>query len=560
MNTRNLPASALLVVLGAGATLFIGAFARFDTAGSLHASAEVPAAPALTQDDPPAEATAETPLPANLSPGLSELIKLAQAHVDESVILAYIKNSHQVFAPTADQILYLSDLGLSQEVIAAVVGSAPPSASPQPPSQIAAASAPAPVVPPAPWPTPDLASALPPPAALPQEADASGSPFYNDLAPYGSWVQQPDYGLVWQPTVMTINSEWRPYVDAGQWLYSDSGWYWNSDYTWGWATFHYGRWVNLPHRGWVWQPGNIWAPAWVAWRASDSYIGWAALPPGVGLNILAQLTYNSKPIGTNSTLGLPAWAYTFVNVSNLTSRNIPRRALPAQRNNALVQSSAVLNNYSIVSNRIFNGGAHPGAVGTARHRAVSQVALRAVSSLDEAGLGLDRKTLTVYVPPAVSSPDSARSPAASEKLPKEEPGALAANDSAAAAMEPAPSNLGDVPVQLPPLHYSSSGGAPMVRRNAGEIALDATPNPAPMQRGWPHGVLTPSVQHPTTPAPRLGGFNPPARPVEPTRIAVDSHPAPVESRPAQAEPAHVTPPAPPVSAPIASPSKSGKSF
>jgi len=554
MNTRNLPASALLVVIGAGATLFIGAFARFDPASSIHAAAEVPAAPALTQDEPPAEANAEPPLPANLSPGLSELIKLAQAHVDESVILAYIKNSHQVFAPTADQILYLSDLGLSQEVIGALVGSAPPGVIPQAPSQIAAAPAPTP----APLPTPPLASALPPPAAIPPEADASSSPFYNDLAPYGSWAQQPDYGLVWQPTVDTINPDWSPYVDAGQWLYSDSGWYWQSDYTWGWATFHYGRWVNIPHRGWVWQPGNIWAPAWVAWRSSDSYIGWAALPPGAGLNILAQLTYNSKPIGPNSTLGLPASAYTFVNVSNLTSRNIPRRAVPAHRINALVQSSAVLDSYAIVNNRIFNGGASPEAVGAGRHRAVPQVALRAVSSPDAAGLALDRKTLAVYVPPAASPADSAHSQAASEKLTKAEPGALAVNDSAEAAVVPVASNVGDVSVRLPPLHYSSPGVAPIVRRHAGEIAMDSTPNPGPIQRGWSHGIVTPSVEHPTTPAPRFGGFNPPARPSEPTRFAAESHPVPAENRPAAAEPAHVAAPAPAVSAPAGSPAKSGK--
>ena len=31
--------------------------------------------------------------------------------------------------------------------------------------------------------------------------------------------------------------------------------------------------------GWVGVPGNEWAPAWVSWRKSDDYVGWAPLPP-----------------------------------------------------------------------------------------------------------------------------------------------------------------------------------------------------------------------------------------------------------------------------------------
>jgi hypothetical protein len=553
MNTRNLPTSALLVVIGAAAILFIGAFARFDPASSLHPSG-IP--PPLIQNDPPGEAAAQPPLPANLSPGLSEIIKLAQAHVDESLILAYIKSSHQVFAPTADEILYLSDLGLSQDVIGALVKTAPPAVAPQPPQQIAAASAPAAM------PTPGMGPAAPPPASFQPEADAGASAFYNDLAPYGAWVQQPDYGLVWQPTVDTINPDWCPYVDAGQWLYSDSGWYWQSDYTWGWAVFHYGRWVNLPHRGWVWQPGNIWSPAWVAWRSSSSYIGWAALPPGASLNVLAQLTYNGKPIGANATLGLPASAYTFVNISNLTSHNLPRRVVPAPRIKALVESSVLLDSYAIINNRIFNGGASPDAVAAARQKAVPQVTLRGVSSPDAAGLALDRKTLAVYVP-ATASPagqtaaNTPRAETSSEKSPAHEPGALAENDSAEPAAVPVTSEAGDVSVQLPPLRYPSSAGVPMVGRHPGEINVNSSPNPAPPRRDWPRGFASAAVERPAAPAPapRFDGSNPSARQAESPRFAVESRPAQAENRPAPVEPARVAPPAP---APAPSPASSSK--
>jgi hypothetical protein len=387
---------------------------------------------------------------------------------------------------------------------------------------------------------------MPPVAAiLPQDANANAGAFYNDLSPYGAWVQQPDYGLVWQPTVETINPGWTPYVDAGQWLYSDCGWYWQSDYTWGWAVYHYGRWANVPHQGWIWQPGNIWSPAWVAWRSSSSYIGWAPLPPGAGLNVLGQLTYNSKPVAATSTLGLPASAYTFVHLGSLTSHNLPRRAEPATRIKTLVEPSVLMDSYSIVNNRIFNGGASREAVAAARGKAVPQVTLRSVSAPETAGLAMDRKTLAVYVPSAnspagQSAATTAGTQAAGEKSQGQETSMIAENNSAEAAALPVAPNDGDVSVQLPPLHYPSSASPPLAH------SRHRVTNLAP-SRGFP----ATTVEHPSTPAPRLDEFNPPVRQAESPRFAVENRAAPVQ-------PAHAAPPAPaPVSSSAGS-SKSGK--
>src|SRR5581483_6383145 len=103
--------------------------------------------------------------------------------------------------------------------------------------------------------------------------------FYDALAPYGAWIELENYGYVWQPRVALQNNRWRPYT-VGHWAYTDYGWTWMSDEPWGWATYHYGRWARLRRLGWVWVPGDEWAPAWVSWRYSDRYIGWAPLPPG----------------------------------------------------------------------------------------------------------------------------------------------------------------------------------------------------------------------------------------------------------------------------------------
>jgi hypothetical protein len=102
--------------------------------------------------------------------------------------------------------------------------------------------------------------------------------FYNELSPYGRWIDYPGYGYVWSPNA-DIN--FRPYSSSGHWVYSNYGWTWVSDFSWGWAPFHYGRWFYEDGYGWLWLPGNEWAPAWVTWGQSGGYYGWAPIAPHV---------------------------------------------------------------------------------------------------------------------------------------------------------------------------------------------------------------------------------------------------------------------------------------
>lgn len=99
--------------------------------------------------------------------------------------------------------------------------------------------------------------------------------FYNQLSPYGNWIQYPGYGRVWIPHVQGF----RPYYSNGHWMYSQFGWTWVSNYSWGWAPFHYGRWMHDFRHGWLWVPGSVWAPAWVQWRGGGGYYGWCAMGP-----------------------------------------------------------------------------------------------------------------------------------------------------------------------------------------------------------------------------------------------------------------------------------------
>jgi hypothetical protein len=106
--------------------------------------------------------------------------------------------------------------------------------------------------------------------------------FRDGLSPYGEWVDAPGYGRVWRPH--NVAADWRPYYH-GRWEWTDEGWLWVSDEAWGWATYHYGRWAFEPSYGWVWIPGYQWAPAWVTWRYSPDYIGWAPLGPGFSVYV-----------------------------------------------------------------------------------------------------------------------------------------------------------------------------------------------------------------------------------------------------------------------------------
>jgi len=105
--------------------------------------------------------------------------------------------------------------------------------------------------------------------------------FYDDLSPYGTWIDYPEYGHVWSPD---MDGDFRPYDTNGHWVYTNDGWAWASDYAWGWAPFHYGRWLYDDNYGWLWIPGYDWSPAWVTWGYIGDNYCWAPLMPGVDIS------------------------------------------------------------------------------------------------------------------------------------------------------------------------------------------------------------------------------------------------------------------------------------
>jgi hypothetical protein len=115
--------------------------------------------------------------------------------------------------------------------------------------------------------------------------------FYDELDPYGTWMEHRTYGYVWIPSV---DRGFVPYSTNGYWVQTEYGNTWVSDYSWGWAPFHYGRWFYDDFYGWIWVPDSEWAPAWVTWRNGGGYYGWAPLMPGLSVNVSVNY-YNSIP-------------------------------------------------------------------------------------------------------------------------------------------------------------------------------------------------------------------------------------------------------------------------
>jgi len=166
--------------------------------------------------------------------------------------------------------------------------------------QLATTPAPAPYLP---------ATPAPSGGGLPwTDPGADYSMFYEQLNPYGKWLDVEGYGYAWRPN-LAERTNWRPYTD-GRWAWSDQGWAWDSNEPFGWACYHYGRWVRISRHGWVWVPGREWAPAWVSWRSGGDHVGWAPLPPA------PRNAYGNIGHDCDVSYGLAPSSYIFIEASN----------------------------------------------------------------------------------------------------------------------------------------------------------------------------------------------------------------------------------------------------
>jgi hypothetical protein len=114
-------------------------------------------------------------------------------------------------------------------------------------------------------------------AYLPAELRAYSSDFDGG----GRWVNVPEYGYCWTPTVVAFD-DWAPYRH-GRWVWRGGDYVWVGYEPWGWAPYHYGRWAFAADVGWIWVPparGDVyWAPGYVGWVRTGDHVAWVPLAP-----------------------------------------------------------------------------------------------------------------------------------------------------------------------------------------------------------------------------------------------------------------------------------------
>jgi hypothetical protein len=327
----------------------------------------------LANEQPIPPPAGDSALPANIQPGspVAQVIKLVQAGVDAGVIQNYISNCPSAFNLDADKIISLTDAGLPSDFVNAMFT--------HDKNYLSTLNNPAPAAPANPppgSPPPPVSEAAPPPAA-PQEVTVNN--FYQDLAPYGSWVTIDGYGRCWRPNIIVYDSGWRPYCDRGQWVYTDCGWYWNSDYAWG-ATFHYGRWFCDAHNGWCWWPDTVWAPSWVTWRSSNDYCGWAPLPPYTAYQTGVGFTYRGGNVDVSFGFGLASSCYSFVSIGNFCEHHPRNYCVGPQQVSQFYNQTTVINNYNVHNKTIVNNGVSVTVIGNAWHHPIQQVPVGSIGN------------------------------------------------------------------------------------------------------------------------------------------------------------------------------------
>ncbi|MGD0710771.1 MAG: DUF6600 domain-containing protein [Bacteroidales bacterium] len=201
--------------------------------------------------------------------------------------------------------------------------------------------------------------------------------FYDELSPYGNWVQDANYGYVWVPNV---EQGFTPYASNGYWVYTDEGWTWVSYYAWGWAPFHYGRWIFDILYGPMWIPDYQWGPGWVNWRYSDDYYGWAPMGPyGYGYNV-------------------PYHQWTFVNCRDFGRSDITNYYINNTKNVTIINKTTVINKTRVSStgNVTYNAGPEKADVEKHLGKLIAPVTVN--EGNDKPRQNLSNNTMKIYKP------------------------------------------------------------------------------------------------------------------------------------------------------------------
>lgn len=435
-------------------------------------------------------AVAILPQHLRVSAPLGEVIKLSQAGVDESVLLAFITNSSAAFQLGAEEIVYLNDLGVASPVITAMMHRDQTlkqfwasQAAPPPAAKVAPETTPAPQA--------TAPSYVTPPVAAAPTTYVSEDYFDETLSPYGTWVEVEGYGRCWRPTIVVTSPGWRPYCDRGRWVYTDCGWYWLSDYSWGAVAFHYGRWFEHPRFGWCWWPDRVWGPSWVSWRYSDDYCGWAPLPPSAFYVPGFGFRYHGGSVVVGFEFGLGWGAYTYVPWGYACGPRPYQHRIPHHDVERIHGRARPVNDFATGPNNVaINRGIPPDRVKSYTRTEVRTVSIREQPIRGTRGERLERDGRTLVV---------------------------------------ARPRLDEQPLGKPGVPTRTERGSVVRSTGPGDSKPGVAPTPLPPNHGNRVESRTERGRAPEAPAPKIGA------PSAPRENVVQTAPTPtrVESRPAR---------------------------
>jgi hypothetical protein len=184
------------------------------------------------------------------------------------------------------------------------------------------------------------------PARAQIQVNISIGGFYDELEPYGRWVDC-SYGDCWVPS--RISRGWQPYSN-GEWVYTEYGWTWMSADPWGDNPYHYGTWVYTHRYGWAWVPGTVWAPAWVTWSYSNNYVGWAPLPPSIAFG---SSGYSGRAIRMQPS------QYVFVPTNRFVGSNVSSVRISSQRSASIFSQTTPVTRFGVSGGIVRNNTAIP---------------------------------------------------------------------------------------------------------------------------------------------------------------------------------------------------------
>ena len=215
--------------------------------------------------------------------------------------------------------------------------------------------------------------------------------FYDELQPYGTWMDYGNHGYVWIPRV---DRGFVPYGTNGYWINTEYGNTWVSDYAWGWAPFHYGRWLFDDFYGWLWIPDTQWGPAWVAWRSGGGYYGWAPLMPGMGIHSSFHFYDN-----------FPRHYWNFVPYRYITYRHVHHHCVPRpQVVNIINHTTIITHNHTDQRRRTYFTGPTRDEI---ERRGGGRVTVHKIDESERPGrTEVSRSTANFYRPEIDNSRDS----------------------------------------------------------------------------------------------------------------------------------------------------------